>query len=619
MQLVKNIFIAIGVLLFYVLPIQAQYWQQEVDYKMTIDMDVQTNRFDGSQRLTLKNNSPDTLYRVFYHLYFNAFQPGSMMDVRARTLPDTDRRVGDRISKLLPHEIGYQHVHKLQQDGQDIPFHIEGTILEATLDRPILPGKSSVFEMQFDAQVPLQIRRSGRDNAEKIRLSMSQWYPKMCAYDRLGWHPEPYVGREFYGNWGDFDVEIYIDRNYILGATGSLVNAEEIGYGYSSRQKKPKKKKKKKTLWHFKAKNVHDFAWAADPDYVHRVIKTESGTTLHFLYQPDTITEKYWPQLPAIMDKALSYANKNFGVYPYDHYTFIQGGDGGIEYPMITLITGRRSLRSLVGVSVHEMMHSWYQGVLATNESLYAWMDEGFASYATDRTMNYLRCSGILEGDCLDNIFAESINGYIRFNQAGRAEPLNTHADHFTTNAAYGVGSYVTGKIFLPQLEYIVGRPAFDLGMLRYFEEWKFKHPTDEDFIRVMEKTSGMQLDWYRQYWINTTDLPDYAIDTVYQEGNTDVIVLAKLGRMPMPVDLFIKYQNGEIRQMTIPLRIMRGAKHKEYGRHYEIMKDWPWTHPFYDLKVQSGDSPIQAIMIDPSFRMVDKNRENNFWEVKSE
>ncbi len=590
------------------------YWQQEVRYEMSIDMDVKTNRFKGHQILRYKNNSPDTLYRVFYHLYFNAFQPGSMMDVRNQTLPDSDRRVGDRISKLLPHEYGYQHVLSLSQNGKDLEYKEVGTILEVELIEPILPGQSSTFEMQFEAQVPLQIRRSGRDSKEGIRYSMTQWYPKLCEYDDQGWHANPYVGREFYGVWGDFDVKIYIARDYILGATGTLVNAKDIGYGYSDRQKKPKKARKKKAMWHFVAKKVHDFAWAADPDYVHRTLKTQAGTVFHFIYQPDTLTEKYWPELPAIMDRALTYLNDHFGVYPYDHYTFIQGGDGGMEYPMITLITGRRSLNSLVGVSVHELLHSWYQGVLATNESLYAWMDEGFTSYASDRTMNYLRCEGILEGDCLENVFESSINNYVAFNNAGRAEPLSTHADHFTTNAAYGVGSYVTGKLFLPQLEYIIGTDAFNRGMLRYFDEWQFKHPRPNDFFRIMEKESGMELDWYYEYWINTTALPDYAIDSVYQEGNDDVISLAKLGRMPMPVDVSILYENDEVRQLTIPLRIMRGAKTEENGIRYQVQEDWPWTHPFYQLRLAKGKAAIKAIAIDASYRMVDKNRDNNYW-----
>ncbi|NUO02857.1 MAG: M1 family peptidase, partial [Saprospiraceae bacterium] len=166
---------------------QPDRWQQAVNYKMDIDFDVRTHRFEGEQELTYFNNSPDTLYRVFYHLYFNAFQPGSMMDMRSRTIPDPDGRVGDRISKLKPDEIGYHNILSLKQNGKKVSYKVVETILEVTLAEPIMPGSRTVFDMEFESQVPVQIRRSGRDNKEGIDYSMAQWYPKMCEYDYQGW------------------------------------------------------------------------------------------------------------------------------------------------------------------------------------------------------------------------------------------------------------------------------------------------------------------------------------------------------------------------------------------------------------------------------------------------
>jgi hypothetical protein len=198
------------------------YWQQEVEYQMEIDVDAENHQFTGSQTLTYHNNSPDTLRRVFYHLYFNAFQPNSMMDVRSRTIEDPDSRVRDRIQQLPEDEIGYHHINRLQQDGSDVEYTVDGTILEVTLDEPILPGESTVFSMDFDSQVPRQIRRSGWMNKEGVEFSMSQWYPKISEYDEDGWHPNPYVAREFHGVWGSFDVSITIDSSYVMGATGQM-------------------------------------------------------------------------------------------------------------------------------------------------------------------------------------------------------------------------------------------------------------------------------------------------------------------------------------------------------------------------------------------------------------
>ena len=203
-------------------------WQQHVKYSMEVDLDVNSHQFQGTQKLIYTNNSPDTLNRVFYHLYFNAFQPGSMMDVRSRTISDPDSRVGKRISKLKESEIGYLRVQSLSQDQQPLEYQTEGTILEVELDKPLYPGQSTTFDMSFNGQVPLQIRRSGRDNEEGISYSMSQWYPKLAEYDHMGWHANPYIGREFHGVWGDFELRLKIDKNYVVAATGHLQNKAQV-------------------------------------------------------------------------------------------------------------------------------------------------------------------------------------------------------------------------------------------------------------------------------------------------------------------------------------------------------------------------------------------------------
>lgn len=591
---------------------QSDRWQQRIYYDMDIDFDVKKHQYNGKQRAFYSNNSPDELHKVFYHLYFNAFQPGSMMDVRSNTIKDADPRVGSRISALKDNEIGYQKIKSLKQNGVDVKFEVVGTILEVTLNEPIAANGSAVFDMEFEAQVPVQIRRSGRDNAEGISYSMSQWYPKMCEYDYQGWHANPYIGREFHGIWGDFDVKISIDKDYTVGGTGYLQNPNEIGHGYEDEGVKVKKAKGDKLTWHFFAPNVHDFMWGADPDYTHTKLARKDGTVLHFYFQKNEKTEDTWAQLPEIMDCAFDFINEKFGQYPYKQYSFVQGGDGGMEYPMSTLITGERNLGSLVGVSVHELMHSWYQMILGTNESLYAWMDEGFTSYASALVMNHLRKEGKLPGEARDNPFLRTYIGFAGFAKSGMEEPLSTHSDHFTTNAAYGVGSYTKGSIFLNQLSYIVGEETFAKGMLSYFDEWKFKHPNDNDFIRVMEKESGLELDWYREYWVNTTHTIDYGInDVVDNDEGKAVLKLQKIGVMPMPLDVVVEMKDGSKKMYNIALRIMRGNKTFQG----EIAEDWPWTNASYDLQLDVAKEKIAKISIDPGVKMMDVERSNNEWQ----
>ncbi|TXB60593.1 M1 family metallopeptidase [Phaeodactylibacter luteus] len=592
------------------LALQAQpdRWQQRADYKMTIDFDVKKHQFKGEQTLVYTNNSPDTLDRVFYHLYFNAFQPNSMMDVRSQTIKDADPRVGNRIGQLSPDEVGYHKIKRLSMDGEAVSFEVVGTVLEADLPKPILPGATATFEMSFDSQVPIQIRRSGRDNAEGVAYSMAQWYPKMAEYDYQGWHANPYIGREFYGIWADFDVTINIDKDYIIGGTGYLQNPEEIGHGYVE-EGKVKKQKGKKLSWHFKAPDVHDFMWGADPDYEHTTFTREDGMVMHFFFQPNEKTSENWAALPGIMDEAFSFINKHYGQYPYEQYSFIQGGDGGMEYPMATLITGERSLPSLVGVSVHELMHSWYQMLLGTNESLYAWMDEGFTSWASNYVMNHLRSKGLIPGQVSENPMAGSYMGYANFSQSGLEEPLSVHSDHFQTNAAYSVASYVKGAVFLEQLKCIIGEEALAKGMLRYFDTWKFKHPNANDFIRVMEKVSGLELDWYKEYMVNTTHTIDYGVKGFSEADGEAVATLERIGLMPMPLDVVVAKTDGSTMSFHIPLQIMRGHKPLAGAT---LAEDWAWTHPTYDLPLGIPLSDVKAVRIDPGMSMVDIDRANN-------
>ena len=580
-------------------------WQQAVDYTMEVSLNTANHNFTGKQKLVYTNNSPDTLTRVFYHLYFNAFQPGSMMDVRSRTIADPDRRVMDRISRLSPEEIGFLRPTSLNQEGIPLKYAVEGTILEVELAQPILPHSSTVFTMEFTGQVPVQIRRSGRHNKEGIDYSMAQWYPKICEYDEQGWHPNPYVAREFYGVWGNFDVSITIDPEYVVAASGIIQNPNEVGHGYERAGTRVKQQKKPIT-YRFKAENVHDFMWAADPDYVHKTVQVPDGPLMHYFYVEDSITRETWPRLMEISPKMVGFMNRQFGKYAYDNFFVIQGGDGGMEYAMSTLISGRGTLNGLIGVTMHEMFHSWYYGVLATNESLYPWMDEGFTSYATALTKQYLNGG--------QNPLWGSYNRYLDLVKSGKQEPLTTHADHYHTNKAYGVGAYSMGSLVPYQLAYIMGTDKFHAAFRDYYNTWKFRHPEPGDFARIMEKHAGMVLDWFFLDWIGTTKHLDYAIGRVAAEDGKTAVTLINKDQRPMPVELLVTYKNGDRERFYVPLRIMRGSKTFTDKIKTTQLADWPWTHPQYTVLINAKLSDISKIELDPDRGTVDINYANNTW-----
>ncbi|MBZ9628938.1 M1 family metallopeptidase [Psychroflexus sp. CAK57W] len=577
------------------------YWQQYANYDMDIDFDDTNYQYDGDQKLVYSNNSPDTLTRVFYHMYFNAFQPGSEMDVRSRTIQDPDSRVGDRISKLSEDEIGFMRATSLTQDGVALDYELVGTVLEVELNKPILPGDSSTFSMEFEGQVPVQIRRSGRNNAEGVELSMTQWYPKMAEYDFEGWHADPYIGREFHGVWADFDVKITIDKDFILGGSGYIQNPNEVGYGYEDVGVDVKRRGKKLT-WHFIAPDVHDFAWAADKDYIHDTVTGNDGTTLHFLYKDNENTKDNWKNLQSKTVELLDYFNEHIGPYPYNQYSVIQGGDGGMEYAMCTLITGEREFGSLVGVTAHEMAHAWFQHILATDEAQHEWMDEGFTSYISGLAMNEVM------GQNRINPTAGSYRGYVSLANSGYEQPQTTHADRYEYNQAYGTSAYSKGAVFLGQLGYLIGKENLQQVLNRYFDEWKFKHPTPNDFIRVAEKVSGAELSWYLNDWTRTTNTIDYGIKEVNTAQGTTNITLERIGLTPMPLEVKVDYKGGTSETFYIPLRIMRWEK----PNAGTVVEDWAWAYPTYDLVISSTRYGVEKIEIDPSGYMADVNRDNN-------
>ena len=308
----------------------------------------------------------------------------------------------------------------------------------------------------------------------------------------------------------------------------------------------------------------------------------------------------------------MDFFNKNIGPYPYDQYSVIQGGDGGMEYAMGTLITGGDRPGSVIGTMIHELAHSWFQHVLATNESKHEWMDEGFTSFIS------ALCSNEIRGSKKDNPFENSYKGYYRLVQSGKEQPQSTHADRYDLNFAYSIAAYSKGAIFLSQLGYVIGQDKLMETLRKYYTDFKFKHPVPNDIKRTAEKVSGMELDWYLTDWTQTTNTIDYGIKSVEADGNGTKITLERIGLMPMPQDILVVYNDDTRETFYAPLRMMRGEKDNPYQEiKRTVLPDWPWAFPTYEFTIDKPVSSIKAILIDPSQLMADVNGENNIWQAE--
>jgi aminopeptidase N len=513
-----------------------------------------------------------------------------------------------RIKNLKPNEIGFLNVSNFKQDGQTAPIKTIETVLEVTLNKPLLPNSKTVFTLDFEGQVPLQIRRSGRNNAEGVALSMAQWYPKIAEFDFEGWHADPYIAREFHGVWGDFDVKITIDKNYILGGSGYLQNGNEIGFNYQDDGVVVAIPAKQKTLtWHFIAPMVHDFAWAADPNYIHDKIKRPNQVDLHFLYKNNPKYIENWKNLQPKTAALMDFYNKTVGNYPYKQYSVIQGGDGGMEYAMCTLILGNGTFDGLLGVTAHEMAHSWFQHVLASNESQHPWMDEGFTSFLEDFGLNE-----IAEKKS-DNPFKSAYDAYFYLVKSGKEQPLGTHADRYDENRTYSINSYAKGELFLTQLQYLIGKENVVKSLQRYFIDFKFKHPTPNDVKRSAERVTGANLDWFLTDWTQTTNTIDYGIKEVKSSNSKTQITLERIGRMPMPTEIAVETLDGQIKSYYIPLRMMYYTKQSSDVNRM-VLKDWAWAYPTYIFEIDMPFESIKKITLDPTGFTADVDLKNNIF-----
>ena len=271
---------------------------------------------------------------------------------------------------------------------------------------------------------------------------------------------------------------------------------------------------------------------------------------------------------------------------------------------MCTLITGERKFGSLVGVTAHELAHTWFQFLLATNEAKHEWMDEGFTSYISAHAMDKVM------GQNKANPADGSYRSYIGLAKSGKEQPQTTHADRYVYNRAYGASAYSKGAVFLAQLGYVIGENNLRKTLKKYFNDFAFKHPIPNDIKRSAEKISGLELDWYLTDWTQTTNTIDYAVKSADENNGITSVTLERIGLMPMPIDLEVEYADGTKETYYIPLQIMRGEKPSNSPR--KVLNDWAWAYPTYTFSLNRPKSAIKSIVIDPKGMMADINRDNN-------
>lgn len=588
-------------------------WQQHIDYQMDIQMDVKTFQYKGRQVALYENHSPDTLRTVFYHLYLNAFQPGSQMDKNMQQVSDMPARFMhnagteaepkyiSKLSMLKDSEQGFIRLQSLTQNGKTASYKVIGTILQVTLPEPILPHGKATLSMDYTAQIPNIGVRMGRNSSDGVALSLSQWYPRICVYDAQGWHPYQYIFGEFYGDWANFDVKITLDKNYVVAGTGTLQNPEQIGFGYNNL--KEVKTREKTRTWHFKAEKVIDFSWAADPAYQHDIVKTKRGVELHFFYKnfPEN-----WKKLQQIMPEVLDFYEAKVGKYPWSHYSFIQAGQGAMEYAMCTFIEGGKDPEALIKTACHELAHTWFQHIFAIDEQQYPWFDEGFTCF-----LQLWADAEVVKKEPVANFSEFRHKAFLKYVSENQEEDPSIRADFFERSRSYFSTAYAKGTMFASHLDYIIGRKAMERTFKRFYKEYAFTHPTPENFVRCAEKESGMQLFWFLKEFMHTTHHIGYCIEKVEAKGEKTLVTLTKKGRIPMPLDLIVIPNGQKPFSLYIPTDLTFGEKPNPFiNMERIVLPIWNWAENTYQFELNLPFTQVRNISIDPQEFMADPNPE---------
>lgn len=574
------------------------YWQQHVAYRIRTRLWPDEHRVTGSETVTYRNASPDTLTEVVLNLTQNVFAPGNP---RNRAAPVTGGFTLERVE-----------VQGSPWDVRPEPGRSRGTVLSLPLGEPLAPGGTATLEIDWSFEVPEGTFRMGREGSEVFYLA--QWYPQVATYDDLrGWVRDPYLGDgEFYLDYGDFEVEITAPEGWLVSATGVLQNAADVltpeavrRLGELDRSRvtpvvsRADREAGRATAaggpdgtltWRFTAGNVRDFAWGASDRYVWDGTVAEyaagDGTSvsaaIHTLYRPE---KPNWERSAEYARHAIE-THSRWYPYPYPHMTVNEGViGGGMEYPMITIIGGGRTPLSLYGVISHELAHMWWPMVAGSDERSHAWMDEGLASFAEDLGT--------------PDLFPDqdpgraTMEGYLRVAGTDRETESMRPADLYGPFGNRGVASYQKPATAFRALRAILGPSVFDEALRTYVRRWAFKHPNPLDLFWTFEDVSGQDLDWFFHPWMYTTRVLDQAITEVREAAGEVTVIVSDRGEIPMPVIVEVVTRAG--------------------ARSRKMVGPGGWSEGTMAIRFDV-DGPVSEVVLDPEHRFPDVSRADNRW-----
>ena len=600
------------------------YWQQEVNYTISVKLDDKNHVLHGQESFVYINNSPQTLDFLYIHLWPNAYRSGKTA-LGKQQYADGEQELTFGADSIK----GSIDSLSFTVDGVPTYFEYDAEnpdIAKLVLVKPLISGARITVATPFKVKIPSgEISRLGHIGQS---YQITQWYPKPAVYDKNGWNQMPYLNQgEFYSEYGSFDVSITLPKNYVVGATGDLQTQSEIDFlnkkaGQSDEEVKNasitaalQKQGKKETPFppsdaewktiRYTQKNVHDFAWFADKRYI--VLKGEvelpqskRKVTSWAMFVPHNV--RYWQNAIEYINDGTYYYSKWNGDYPYNNVTAVDGtisAGGGMEYPNVTVIGNAGSAMELEIVIVHEVGHNWFYGILGSNERVHGWMDEGmntlnelryvYTKYPNNTNLSDMVLGGRFHFDHLDHYDMADFT-YRGVAGFGEDQPIETHSADFTS-INYGAVMYSKTGLVFTYLKQYLGDEEFDRCMHAYYEKWKFKHPQPEDMRAVLEKESGKDLGWLFDDLIQTTNHIDYKLTKVTADENGTTVTVKNTGQVNGPIEVGA-YQKGKLVETV-------------------------WAEPAEGKSTVVFKSEADEVRVNPSGRIPEVFRDNNNWHQK--
>jgi len=600
----------------------AAYWQQDVHYKIDAVVNDQVQSVEGREELHYWNNSPDTLYEVYFHLYQNAFTPNSYLH-NTRKHDKIRSTFGEHEAKGLGTAI-----HELKINGSTMKPEFDNSIMRVQLEKPLLPNSGLKVNVHFttywDKNDEGNIRRrmktfrhGGEADTTFIHFDGVHWYPRICVYDRkFGWTTDQHLGKEFYGDYGIFDVSLDFPTQYIVEATGELTNRaqalpdelrQRIDISNFKTERDiytdPIKADGSRRVWKYHAENVHDFAFTADPTY--RIGEVEWNGVKCIALAQEEHAHRWQKTAQFVADVVKTYST-DIGMYAYPKIVAADARDG-MEYPMITLNSGNWPGHQYV--IAHEVGHNWFFGMIGNNETYRASLDEGFTQFLTSWSLRNIREIKDRPNSIDDGTV---YNGYMSHATGANTARLNIHSDHFNSAARHGGGYgqvYYKTATMLYNLQYVLGDELFLSAMKHYFNSWKICHPYWEDFRDAIIQHTKVDLNWFFDSWIESNETIDYKVKSVKKGAEQgQYLITFKRNGMQMPIDFTVTDVNGDKHDFHIPNTYF--VKNSE-ATVLDKWTGWGIVNPEYTAEIRVP-AKLKDVQIDASGRLADVYRLDN-------